>query len=86
MPDPETVIESTMREHCDVCKEPGKYELRLATVEDNYEELKKSLKEYKQQTYDKFDRLNTRLVATLTTALISLLLLIINLIIIYGGR
>ena len=71
---------------CDICEEPGKFKLRLQTLEENYDELKAIFREHKKVTYEKIDGLNKYLIATLTTAILSALLLILNLIIIYGGK
>lgn len=82
---------------CIVCDEPGRFDLRLLTLEENYEELKTIFREHKKVTFEKmedaqtetakkFDKVNSYLIATLTTAVISALLLAANLIVIYGGR
>ena len=71
---------------CELCQAPGRFDLRVTTLEDNYHELHASLKDYKMLVFQKFDSQNKYIIATLTTGLISALLLIINLIIIYGGR
>lgn len=71
---------------CIICEEPGRFDLRITTLEDNYNELKGIFRTHKQETFKKFDKINSYLIATLTTAIISAILLIINLIIIYGGR
>jgi hypothetical protein len=86
MPDPETTIEKIMIDQCDICKELGKFELRMTQLEENYTELKGIIREHKTLVFQKFDSQNKYIIATLTTALISALLLTANLIKLYGGR
>lgn len=74
------------KDHCEICEEPGKFNLRIETLEENYDELRASFKEYKQEIYKKFDSLKTTLIINLTAVIISLLLLLANLIAIYGGK
>jgi len=75
-----------MGKECVICDEPGRFELRIKTLEENYDELKVIFREHKRETFKKFDSQKTYIVATLTTALISALLLLANLIITYGGK
>ena len=86
MPEPEATIEKVMREQCEICNEPGKFELRMAQLETNYTELKGIFRAHKTEVFSKFDTQKTYMIATLTTALISALLLLANLIITYGGK
>jgi hypothetical protein len=75
-----------MIDQCDICKEPGKFELRMTRLEENYTELKGMFRVHKTEVFSKFDSQKTYMIATLTTALISALLLLANLLILYGGR
>ena len=60
---------------CAVCEDPGVFDLRIVTLESNQGTL-----------FDKMDKINTYLIATLTTGVISTILLLANLMTIYGGR
>lgn len=55
-------------------------------IEENQKETTQKMEENQKETNKKFDKFNTYIIATLTTGIISALLLVANLIIIYGGR
>lgn len=76
----------TAKDQCEICEEPGKFDLRISNLEETYGELKLIFREHKTLVFQKFDSQNKYIIATLTTALISALLLVANLIKLYGGR
>lgn len=55
-------------------------------MEDNRKEMAEKMEANQEETNRKFDKFNTILIITLTTGLFSLILLVLNLIVIYGGR
>lgn len=61
------------KEECEVCKKPAEVLWRV-------NELERNVKEYRELTEKKLDKINNLLIGTLTTGGLSVLLLLANLV------
>ena len=61
---------------CNICKNQGMFEYRLKDAEKDIQIVDKRLTVAKTEIFNRFDKVNNYLIATLTTALISVVLLI----------
>ncbi len=87
MPEPDNTITKIMREECKICDKPdeivyrlNKAEIDIVNLHDRFSVTKKEIfaemKANKEETNKKFERLNIYVISTLTTALISLIVLL----------
>ncbi len=69
-----------MSEKCEICEKPGEISYRLNEAENDIKDLHGNFAATKKEIFERMDKLNSMLIGTLTAAVISLILLALNLI------